>query len=71
MPEKTDTQQTAQEQFDAGHGGSYSLDPATGERTLLARTEPATVSRKKPTTDEAGKEVEPSTAPDASDTPAY
>jgi hypothetical protein len=34
---------TAAEELAAGHGGSYSVDPATGTVTLLHRTQPAVV----------------------------
>jgi hypothetical protein len=33
---------------EAGHGGSYSCDPATGEITLLHATQGGAISRKHP-----------------------
>lgn len=39
---------TAKEQLDAGHGGSYSLDPKTGTVTLVERTQDAVVDNKHP-----------------------
>jgi hypothetical protein len=37
-----------QQRYDAGMGGSYSLDPATGQATLQHATKPAIVSNKHP-----------------------
>lgn len=37
------SQLTAADELASGHGGSYSVDPATGRVTLLHRTQPAVV----------------------------
>ena len=71
MGRKTDTttnqaqQQSAADERKAGMGGSYTLNPATGDVTLNERTQAGTVSRKKPTTDEQGNEVPGVDATDA------
>lgn len=60
-------EQTAAQQRDAGLGGSYTVDPASGAVALAHRTEGGGVSRKSPLTDAAGNVVDqaqPST-PDA------
>ena len=48
--------QTTTDEFE-GQGGSYMLDPATGKRTLVERTEePADVPAEQPAAEESAKE---------------
>ncbi|HQU04221.1 MAG TPA: hypothetical protein PLT25_05835 [Acidocella sp.] len=48
----------------AGQGGSYSLDPVTGKRTLLRRTLPAGSAQQIPQAPEPKLEPQPETAID-------
>ena len=50
---------SADEMFAAGHGGSYLLDPATGERTLI--TEPAPLAKASEPNTPAAAQAKPST----------
>lgn len=70
--ESTADEPTAEEQHQAGMGGSYTVDPVTRERSLVHRTEGASVSNKKQLTDEDGKAVEEAAGTPATDagTPA-